>query len=113
MPYIKKEDRKVFDECLYELSNTIDNEGELNYCISTILHLYLEREGVRYAQINKLIGVLECAKMELYRQIAGPYESAKFIENGDISTLREKLIKKLIKKTVTGRSDGSKTSNSG
>lgn len=98
MPYIKKEDRKLYQDCLYELSNTIDNEGELNYCISTLLHLLLEREGVCYKNINKLIGVLECAKLELYNRIASPYESIKSVENGDISKLRTKLVEELIKK---------------
>ena len=97
MPYIKKEDRKIFDECLFELSNTIDTEGELNYCISTLLHLILEREGVCYTNINKLMGVLECVKLELYSQIAGPYESTKKIENGDVSGLRGKLVEELMR----------------
>lgn len=98
MPYIKKEDRKVFDECLYELSNTVDTEGELNYCISTLVHLLLEREGVSYSNINKLIGVLECVKLELYRRIADPYENLKSMENGDISNLRDKIVKDLMEK---------------
>ena len=84
MPYIKKDDRKVFDECLYELSNTIWTEGDLNYCISTLLHLYLRREGLCYSNINGLMGVLECAKNEFYRRVAVPYEDKKIFENGDV-----------------------------
>ena len=95
MPYIKKEDRKVFDECLYELSNTIYTEGELNYCVSTLAHLLLERNGINYANINKMIGVLECVKMELYDRIANPYEKIKAAENGDISKLHKELSEKL------------------
>ena len=31
-----------------------------------------------------LIGVLECAKLELYRRVAAPYEDDKIDENGDV-----------------------------
>jgi len=30
------------------------------------------------------VGVLECAKMELYRRVAAPYEDKKKEENGDV-----------------------------
>ena len=84
MPYIKKDDRKVFDECLYELSNTVWTEGDLNYCITMLLKLYLEREGLCYKNINRLMGVLECTKQEFYRRAAAPYEDKKIFENGDV-----------------------------
>jgi len=35
-------------------------------------------------QINEVIGVLECAKLELYRRVAAPYEERKRIENGEV-----------------------------
>ena len=84
MPYIKQDDRKVFDECLYELSNTVWTEGDLNYCITMLLKLYLEREGLCYKNINRLMGVLECVKQEFYRRVASPYEDKKIFENGDV-----------------------------
>lgn len=37
-----------------------------------------------YADINEAIGALECAKLELYRRIAVPYENRKLAENGDV-----------------------------
>jgi len=40
--------------------------------------------GLSYTQINAVIGVLECAKMELYRRIAAPYEDKKSRESGDV-----------------------------
>ncbi len=39
---------------------------------------------LRYSKINSLIGVLECAKLELYRRVAAPYENDKIDENGDV-----------------------------
>lgn len=31
-----------------------------------------------------MVGALECAKLELYRRIAIPYEEQKIQENGDV-----------------------------
>ncbi len=35
------------------------------------------------ADFNALIGVLESAKLELYRRMIAPYEDVKMKENGD------------------------------
>jgi len=46
---------------------------------------YLAQKGpIRYANINEVIGVLECAKLELYRRIAVPYEDVKKEQSGDV-----------------------------
>ena len=39
--------------------------------------------------LNAIIGALECAKLELYRRVAAPYEDDKIIENGDVYTQSE------------------------
>jgi hypothetical protein len=77
MPYIKQEDR---------LGPTMiaETPGELNYLISTLINEYILREGLNYATLNSIVGVLECAKLELYRRIAAPYEDEKCDENGDV-----------------------------
>ncbi len=61
--------------------------GELNYLISTLMNEHLASYGTSYQIINELIGVLECAKLELYRRIAAPYEDDKIITNGDVFTV--------------------------
>lgn len=82
MPYIKQEERSAV------ISDQIPRTaGELNYLITKICHDYLKFHGVNYRNINAVIGVLECAKLELYRQIAAPYEDKKKVENGPISEL--------------------------
>lgn len=58
--------------------------GVLNYCISALLNKVLKTNGVSYRNINDLIGVLECAKLELYRRVASPYEDEKIQSNGDV-----------------------------
>ena len=84
MPYIDPEDRAELDPFIDYLIDQIDysNIGELNYIISRLCDAMLGE--VRYSKINSLIGVLECAKLELYRRVAAPYEDDKIDENGDV-----------------------------
>ena len=76
-----------------ELRNNVGSEsgpispGELNYLITASCHEYIIRNGLCYATINEAIGVLECAKLELYRQVAAKYENKKKSENGPVSEL--------------------------
>jgi hypothetical protein len=58
--------------------------GELNYIISAMVADLLENFGLNYSNGNKLMGVLECAKLELYRRVLAPYENQKVIDNGDV-----------------------------
>ena len=87
MPYIKQIDRIT-----RPLSGAM-TPGELNFRITELVSEFLmtlatsplnNRVGVRYAHINSAIGVLECAKLELYRRIAVPYEDVQCDLNGDV-----------------------------
>jgi len=91
MPYIKKENREKFDKAIGLLSEQITCEGDLNYIITSLIHLELEDSGLNYQCINDLIGALECAKLELYRVIAAPYENLKMDQNGRVSSLDKKF----------------------
>jgi hypothetical protein len=89
MPYIKKEQReRILKEfghgTKYIVIDAINLSGELNYAITVLLNRWLERNGVNYTELNMLMGVLECAKLELYRRIAAPYEDEKIQQNGDV-----------------------------
>ena len=79
MPYIVETARELLDD-----GGLPDNAGEMNYVISTLIDDYLQEYGKYYANINEVIGVLECAKLELYRRIAAPYEDEKIETNGDV-----------------------------
>ena len=78
MPYIKPEARKNL------LSHQAVNPGALNYNITSLCNDYLYSQGVNYATLNEIVGVLECAKLEFYRRMAVPYENQKMFENGDV-----------------------------
>jgi len=89
MPYIKQENRDIFDPLLETIIRGVKvaGVGDLNYIITRIVHKWIEIEGLKYKNLNAAIGVLDCAKMELYRMIAAPYENGKQMENGPISEL--------------------------
>ena len=90
MPYILRENRETIDHEIDALATKIiqalmeeDRAGALNYTITRIIHrLYCEE--ISYSQVNEAVGVLECAKLELYRKVAAPYEDEKIKENGDV-----------------------------
>ena len=91
MPYIKKEDRTRLDEILDELAEEVqmfeEDSGILNY---TITQLLLKSQGNwRYFKINKVVGVLECVKLEFYRRLASMYEQHAVLKNADIEGYRE------------------------
>ena len=90
MPYITQEERDKIDPLLEPLLNSelLYMPGNLNYIISRVIHEYISH-GICYSILNGAIGVLECAKLELYRIICAPYEDKKRTINGTISRLDE------------------------
>jgi len=91
MPYIKSGHRKELDKSINDIVQSIkeqiqfDNEddldGILNYCFFRICKsLYPEK----YHWYNRMMGMMECCKLELYRRLVAPYEDKKIIENGDV-----------------------------
>ena len=87
MPYIKMEDRVKYEDVLKELIDILKGlpveriDGELNYIITKILK---EAYPLRYFNLNRAVGVLECAKLEFYRRVVAPYEDVKIKESGDV-----------------------------
>lgn len=67
----------------------IDSAGDLNYAITKLITHYLDNFGHRYEHFNAVIGVLECAKLEVYRRVVAPYEDEKKEENGDVYQVSE------------------------
>lgn len=97
MPYIKPENRKVFEKPINEISENIISDGELNFVITSLLHKELNKRGLNYQNVNDLVGMLECAKLEFYRTVAAPYENIKMDQNGRVSNLDENFFKTQVK----------------
>ena len=88
MPYIKKERRRELSvPSNWTMIGLAQDVGELNYQITCLVDNFISRKELKYSEINSAIGVLECAKMELYRRIAAPYEDKKCEENGDVYSI--------------------------
>ena len=85
MPYIEDFLRDTLADELRQndIMFTPRSAGELNYIISKFADNML-RNDMNYAKLNEIIGALECAKLELYRRVAAPYEDIKIDSNGDV-----------------------------
>lgn len=87
MPYIDPQTRLGLDPGYVIHPPHPEGPGELNYVITTAIDRYVNEQGeLNYAKINEVIGVLECAKLELYRRVAAPYEDQKMNDNGEVYT---------------------------
>jgi hypothetical protein len=84
MPYIDPRDRENQEEQIEELSDALLTDGHLNYAITRLVHEWIAHRGESYETYNAAVGVLECAKLELYRRRVAPYEDRKIAENGDV-----------------------------
>lgn len=86
MPYISTVRRNEIDEELEQdqCGWVPQNAGDLNYLTSCFISNYLREKGLKYANLNEMIGALECCKMELYRLIGAPYEDEKMEDNGPV-----------------------------
>lgn len=82
MPYIDKNDR----DHLSRGQRPPVTPGEVNYTIINLILEFIakEYETPNYEAYNEAIGILECAKLELYRRAVASYEDSKRDENGDV-----------------------------
>lgn len=80
MPYIDPDDRAALDPGGEREAMT---PGELNFQLTGLIDGYLAG-NLNYQAINDVVGALECAKLEVYRRIAAPYEDQKIVLNGDV-----------------------------
>lgn len=93
MPYIPPPNRAVLDTSIASIVNTLKKEcneetieGSLNYTITSILNaMKLNSPTWRYKYINRVVGVLDCIKLEFYRRLAANYEDSAKETNGDLS----------------------------
>lgn len=87
MPYVDSKSRAIFNhEFRLALDAVRDCEpGELCYAITRLVDTWLSATPT-YEDFAVAIGVLETAKLELYRRRVAPYEDFKAAANGDVYT---------------------------
>ena len=91
MPYVKQEQRNLMNPDLMEVANTITCKGDLNYAISTLMHLYVKNTKMNYQCLSDARAAALDAADEFYRSVIAPYEDIKAKENGSVSDLDEKF----------------------
>lgn len=79
MPYISKKARRELED----LRALPANPGEITFIITVLLDAWLG-QSPGYADYATAVGILETAKLELYRRQIAPYEDTKIQENGDV-----------------------------
>jgi len=92
MPYIAQEKRDRLDPLIDDIHQELvkieiddeenNMEGNLNYLFTRLLMKVYS--STNYREINDAIGMLECCKLEYYREVAAPYENQKKFENGQV-----------------------------
>lgn len=81
MPYITEQQRQELGDV--SVGMQARDVGELNYKITQLVLDYLPAKP-RYSDYNSVVGVLESAKLELYRRVVAGYENQKAHDNGDV-----------------------------
>lgn len=82
MPYIFPERRAIIQDS--DFNKDVLRDGDINFLVTQLVDGYIQARGLSYNTLNTMIGVLECAKLELYRRLVGPYEDLKIQQNGDV-----------------------------
>lgn len=90
MPYIEPLPRRKLAPELCALNAKLRDQpkdeldGDVNYIITCIISRVLLPNEPHYVDYEKAIGLLECAKLELYRRKVAPYEDSKRDKNGEV-----------------------------
>ena len=88
MPYIKAGEKERWEHSLNQLNLSMSiggiTPGDLNYVLTCIVHMYVERKGLNYTHLNDVVGVFESAKAEFQRRVVAKYEDEKIALNGDV-----------------------------
>ncbi len=91
MPYIKKEDRAVYQDSINRLAEAVPDDrtarpGHMNYIVSLLIERVYGPQ-MRYCDHNEVLGFLEGIKAEFYRRKTAPYEDEKIVSEGDLTDL--------------------------
>lgn len=92
MPYITKNYREELEPLIDALAAKVKEihaanpqqtrDGLLNFSFTEIIGAVFP--NARYTDMNEVVGMLECCKLEYYRKVASPYEDKKEAENGKV-----------------------------
>ncbi len=85
MPYTKEEHRIRQYYAIEELSDVINEKGDLNHAICELTALLIAKTGgMGYTNVSEWIDAVDGARKEMERRLLAPYEDVKIVENGDV-----------------------------
>lgn len=91
MPYVKKEQRELFEPELHNLmyNKILENsdklsKGDMTYLFYKIGLARIKFQGESYTRISEVISSMQDAAEEIRRRKLNPYEDRKIVENGDV-----------------------------
>lgn len=94
MPYTTQEDRDKVNDLLDQVFENTETKGDINYCITRLVHLWAIKilkkywEGKKkYAVLDEAMAIFSSARDCFFRTILGPYEDKAMRKNGCISEL--------------------------
>lgn len=97
MPYIKADRRLHFDKVLIQLDvMTIENKGELEYCIFKLMQMYMRKKEVRYSNLHDTVYAAHHCGDEFRRRFLDKREDEAIKENGDVIAVFDPGALKLI-----------------
>lgn len=83
MPYVKEENRKIYDEVL-NLMPVIRDKGDLEYCIFKLMKRFMKTREFRYSTLHEVVyATMHCAD-EYRRRYLDKREDEAREKNGDI-----------------------------
>ena len=84
MPYLHENRRDHLPHRFFDRLPDDPTEADVNYLICLMADEFLWRWGLKYQHLNKLVGAIELAKLEITRRVIGPYEDDARNLNGDV-----------------------------
>ena len=85
MPYIAKSQKEKVEKGLAPIQFAeMPDAGCLNFAVHQLISQYILQNKEGYQTYNDIVGVLDCAKMEIYRRLVSDYEDRKIVQNGDV-----------------------------
>ena len=97
MPAIGQSRRHLFDRSAEDLGHSADCAEDLQYLLSVIFETYIARHGLRYQQLNDIMGALSGAEKEFFEHVVSPYEAHAREKNGPYYSEVKKMMREINK----------------
>jgi aspartate aminotransferase-like enzyme len=85
MPYIELEKRIKYDKILTQMDVfTIENKGELEYCIFKLMQMYMRKKEFKYSNLHDTVYAAQHCADEYRRRFLDKREDDARENNGDV-----------------------------